>query len=334
MATALTLFQAVLRKLTTAEIDQNFINLRTTADGLAALNPTNLPVSQTGAANSIVATDASGNAVATGKLTANKEVMSSASGATNPALIAKNGSMSLEIVYDATNDYATIQSIHYGVNVTDLKLQPSGGNVIIGGLLLPGTDNTQSNGSASKRWSVVYAGTGTINTSDAREKTAVRPLTTAEIAAAQDLSKEIGAYQFLSAVSAKGAAARYHIGMTVQRAVEIMVSHNLDPFAYGFICYDQWDDEFLDIPAVEAQIAQPAEYESRIVREPAIVDGVETIIERKELVCIKEAIEATEAQPARRQQVQVAGDRYSFRPDELLLFIARGFEARLAALEG
>lgn len=31
--------------------------------------------------------------------------------------------------------------------------------------------------------------------------------------------------------------------------------------------------------------------------------------------------------------IREAGNRYSFRPDELLMFIARGFEARLQILE-
>lgn len=104
-----------------------------------------------------------------------------------------------------------------------------------------GVDNAQTFGSASKRWSQFFAGTGTINTSDAREKTAVAELNFAEIAAASQLSREVGTYQFLTAVAAKGAGARHHVGMTVQRAIEVMESHGLDPFAYGFICYDTWD---------------------------------------------------------------------------------------------
>jgi hypothetical protein len=149
------------------------------------------------------------------------------------------------------------------------------------GEITPGADNSQSMGAGAARWSTVYAATGTINTSDAREKTAVQAMAVAEVSAAKQLSAEIGTYKFLSAIAAKGAAARTHVGMTVQRAIEVMESHGLDPFAYGFICYDSW---------------------------PA-----------------KAAVEGEPAQPA--------GDRYSFRPDELLLFIARGFEARLAALE-
>lgn len=67
---------------------------------------------------------------------------------------------------------------------------------------------------------VLYAGTGTINTSDANEKTAVSALTASEIAAAKSLANEIGSFQFLDSVEKKGADnARHHIGMTVQRAI-------------------------------------------------------------------------------------------------------------------
>jgi hypothetical protein len=138
-----------------------------------------------------------------------------------------------------------------------------------------GSDNMFTLGKTSLRWSTIYAATGTINTSDAREKTAVSSLTTAEIAASKQLASELGSFRFLSAVAAKDCAARLHIGMTVQRAMAVMQSHGLDPLRYAFICHDQW------------------------------VSAGDT----------------------------PAGDRYGFRTDELLLFIARGFDARLAALE-
>lgn len=153
----------------------------------------------------------------------------------------------------------------------------------------PGADNAQTLGASGKRWSVIYAGTGTINTSDAREKTPVRQMTQAEIDASRVLAGEIGVYKFLSAVSEKGDSARYHIGMTVQRAIEVMESHGLNPFEYGFICHDEWSSEQRNIHGEDG----------------AVVDSVNI----------------------------PAGDRYSFRPDELLLFVARGFDARLNALE-
>lgn len=152
----------------------------------------------------------------------------------------------------------------------------------------PGVDNVQTMGSASLRWSVVYAGTGTINTSDAREKTDVAPLTTDELAAAADLARAIGTYQWLESVQLKGADARHHAGLTVQQAIAIMQAHGLDPFRYGFICFDEWAEQLEQVDEETGEVTQA---------------------------------------------YRPAGDRYSFRHDELLLFIARGFAARLDALE-
>lgn len=176
------------------------------------------------------------------------------------------------------------------------------------GTVTPSADNTYSCGTGALRWSVVYAATGTINTSDAREKTAVSPMTATEVEASKQLAREIGTYKWLSAVAEKGEAARKHVGFTVQRAIEIMQANGLDPMAYGFICYDSWDDEFVEHPAIEAK--------------DAVLNDDGEVIEP-----------AVEAKAAWTEQTQKAGDRYSFRYDELNLFIARGFEARLSALE-
>jgi len=185
----------------------------------------------------------------------------------------------------------------------------------------PGSDNAQTCGDASNRWSVVWAGTGTISTSDAREKTPVRGLTPAEIAAASDLAKEIGAYKFLAALAEKGDAAREHIGMTVQRAIEIMESHGLDPYGYSFICHDEWEQQTIEHPA--EVVEHPAVY-----RVSLILDGNSAPI--KELVS-EAYIEVVK--DAWTEVVCDAGDRYSFRESGLYAFIAAGFEARLSALE-
>lgn len=175
----------------------------------------------------------------------------------------------------------------------------------------PVADNTQPLGGASNRWSVVYAGTGTISTSDAREKTEVRPLSAAELAVTRELAKEIGVYKWLASIQEKGNKARDHIGLTVQRVIEIMQSHELDPYGYGFICYDEWEDQFVE---------HSAEYQQVEVRDE---NGDIAGYEQGDFVA-----------EAWTEHVQVAGSRYSFRMDELLLFIARGFEERLTALEG
>lgn len=179
-----------------------------------------------------------------------------------------------------------------------------------GGAVTPGADNTQTLGSSSLRWSVVYAGTGSINTSDAREKTKVAALTESELACASALAKEIGVFQFLASRDEKGAdGARLHIGSTVQRVMEVMTEHGLEPTRYAFICYDEWEAE-----------DHPAEYREE-KRDTGSLDSAGNPI--------TETIKI-ETKPA---YTTPAGNRYGFRMDQLALFIARGQEERLRRIE-
>ena len=159
----------------------------------------------------------------------------------------------------------------------------------------PTDDNAHSMGDASGRWSEVFAGNGAINTSDAREKTEISPFTSNEIEASKQLANEIGTYQFLASVEAKGDSARTHIGLTVQRAITIMSLNNLDPMSYGFICFNSWGEK------VEAILDSEGE---------AVLDADE--------------------QPTYKV-IKEAGDRYGFRYDQLNQFIIAGFNARLEA---
>lgn len=174
--------------------------------------------------------------------------------------------------------------------------------------ILPTIDNTSNLGSAALGMKELFCDNGTINTSDARRKTEVSALSAAEINAAKQLAKEIGSFKFLAAVTEKGDAARLHIGMTVQRAIEIMESNGLNPIAYSFICHDAWDQQVVEHPAVEAK--------------DAALDDEGNVVEP-----------AVEAKDAWTEVTLEAGDKYSFRAHELLLFMAAGFEARLSALE-
>lgn len=129
-------------------------------------------------------------------------------------------------------------------------------------------------------------------------------------------------------VEQKGSDARLHVGMTVQRAIEIMQDHNLDPMAYGFICYDQWDaaEENVQVERVGKLYSVDEESGARMqIRDDAFdweaneADGLLWEFTHERSCVIAEAVPA--------------GDLYSFRYDELSLFIAAGIEARLAALE-
>ena len=59
------------------------------------------------------------------------------------------------------------------------------------------TDNAVALGRAINRFSVVWAGTGTINTSDARLKTAISPFSDGHLRAGCRIVDELGLYQWL-----------------------------------------------------------------------------------------------------------------------------------------
>src|SRR3546814_19946404 len=87
--------------------------------------------------------------------------------------------------------------------------------------MTPGGDNIQTLGWSSARWSVIFSGTGTINTSDAREKTWRGAPTVEEIAVARRIVDELGFFQWNDAIAVKGAEdARLHFGVRAQRSEE------------------------------------------------------------------------------------------------------------------
>jgi hypothetical protein len=265
-----------------------------------------------------------------------------------------------------TNTYHNtdiIQSMYYGPQDITFRSAPSGAagatptftNILnirtdqtsgSFAAVFPAVDNVSNLGVSGLRWKEIFCANGVINTSDARKKTAVREFSSNEIAAAKELSSEIGVFQFLDSVAVKGDKARQHIGMTVQRAIEVLESHGLNPFDYSFICYDKWDDEFIEHPAIYEQvITEEAVYETipewtEEITETVLIDGKETTATRsihhpKMEKLIRDSVigDGPVRQEAWTEQTRVAGDSYGFRMDQLLAFIARGFEARLSALE-
>lgn len=112
---------------------------------------------------------------------------------------------------------------------------------------IPVADNTKALGVSSNRWSVLYAGTGTINTSDERSKRHIKPIDAAALRAWSRV--EYCQYKFNDAVAAKGDGARWHFGLIAQRVLEAFEAEGLDAFEYGLLCYDEWEEE----PAVEEQ---------------------------------------------------------------------------------
>lgn len=106
-----------------------------------------------------------------------------------------------------------------------------------------GTDNNISLGDAGNRWSEVFAGTGTINTSDENLKTNIRDISVAEKAVVSAIKSQMKAFQFSDAVEAKGSNARIHFGVIAQTVRDAFIAEGLDPANYGVFCSDTWTDD-------------------------------------------------------------------------------------------
>jgi hypothetical protein len=104
--------------------------------------------------------------------------------------------------------------------------------------MYPTTDNNRILGSSSFRWSTVYAGTGTINTSDATKKKWLGPLPAPVKRALARIRDGIGHFQFLDAVDEKGESARKHIGVTAQDVIAAFEAEGLNPWEWAPICKD------------------------------------------------------------------------------------------------
>ncbi len=108
----------------------------------------------------------------------------------------------------------------------------------------PAFDTALALGQAGHRFSQLYAMTGTINTSDAADKLWQGAPDAQEIAAGRALMAELGFFQWLDAVEAKGPQnARRHFGLRAQNAFAILAEHGLDWRRYGWCCHDRWSDD-------------------------------------------------------------------------------------------
>lgn len=140
------------------------------------------------------------------------------------------------VVYDSGNNFEI-----YTASTARVRVQSDG-------VFRPSTDNTQALGSGSFRWSEVFAGTGTINTSDATEKQQFTDISDAEKAVASALKTSLKKFKFNDAVSRKGDAARWHFGVVAQEVEAAFSAAGLNASDYGVFCVDTWDaqEEIID----------------------------------------------------------------------------------------
>ena len=112
----------------------------------------------------------------------------------------------------------------------------NGGSGSETGSISPLHDNKSSVGLSSKRWSVIFAGTGTINTSDRNSKEEIQDLSDAELRVAQACKGLVKRFKF------KGGT-RKHIGVIAQDVRDAFTAESLDAHEYGLFCSDTWTDE-------------------------------------------------------------------------------------------
>ena len=114
-------------------------------------------------------------------------------------------------------------------------------NLLFNGVnIYPTTDNVCTVGYSTNRFTVVYATTGTINTSDANAKQDIAALNDAEKRVAIAIKSLIKKYRFKDAVAKKGDAARIHVGVVAQEVQAAFVAEGLDPARYALFCSDTW----------------------------------------------------------------------------------------------
>ncbi|MBH1459910.1 MULTISPECIES: tail fiber domain-containing protein [Stenotrophomonas] len=164
----------------------------------------------------------------------------------------------------------------------------------------PNTSNSTALGASTAVWSNLYVQNAPIVGSDERLKTEPRPLSEAERKAGSKLARLPAIWEWLT-------GDRLHAGPTVQAAMAVMSVHGLDPFAYSFICYDEWE-------------AEPEQWHEWPARD-ALLDDDGTELEP-----------AVEAGRELMQRAREAGNRYSFRKEELLCFMVSALAAESDAM--
>jgi len=150
----------------------------------------------------------------------------------------------------------------------------------------PATDNTKSLGLGSKRFSVVYSGTGSINTSDEREKRDIGAIPDDWLDAWGDV--EWCRFRFKE-------GSRWHVGLVAQRVHAAFAARGLDAFEIGLCCFDAWGEVREPVIGANGQatkrtrVAQPAGDRWGLRYDECF--AIEAAWQRRELVRVRAALE-------------------------------------------
>lgn len=238
-----------------------------------------------------------------------------------------------------------------------IRVDPTAPNA---GSFFSSGDNAVSCGSASIRWSTVFAGTGTINTSDGRLKEVRGAPLEAELRAWGRVRASV--FQMLDAIALKGDDARLHGGYVAQEVADAFAAEGLHAADYALWCEDEI------VQSVIVKQTRQRQLQQRLVQhveQVEIVDGVpvlalvdqETMVGVFDHLPILDSTGAPVYDDAGRprthpvpvmEEVEVevevqtpAGTRLGLRYEQCLVFetaylrwIVGGLDARVVALEG
>lgn len=161
----------------------------------------------------------------------------------------------------------------------------------LGGNIESGVDNTQTFGTASKRWSEVFAGNGTINTSDETMKSFLGDFSDKERSVAVKVKALLTKFKWNESIEREengGKKARIHVGIGAQSLAEAFSSEGLDASDYAMFCYDEWEEERTTIQTnrgqtvtiekeIEQQVIETVTV-SKIVEDVKLINGKYTLV--------------------------------------------------------
>jgi hypothetical protein len=226
----------------------NVAQITVTSDGRIS-SISNVAISGGGGGGDVVGpSSATNNAIVrfdstTGKLIQNSVVTISDTGAatgfttiTSSSTITGNGFLTNSSAYNYTATTSTF------ITAGALAVDISGNRAFNTSLsaTTPGADNSMTLGASGARWSVVWAATGTINTSDANSKQDIADLDDAEKRVATRIKGLFKKFRLKDAVAEKGDAARIHVGVIAQEVRDAFTAEGLDANRYALFCSDTW----------------------------------------------------------------------------------------------
>ena len=155
---------------------------------------------------------------------------------------------------------------HNGTRNTTLVIWPTGEVILDSALALKtNVDNTCSCGASDRRWTEVYAATGTINTSDSRLKNSIKGIDDALLDAWGNIEPK--QYKFNDATEKKGEKARYHTGYLAQDIQSECEKQGVNASDYGLFCYDEWEEQEEESEEIETK------KDGKIIKEKHIIDN-------------------------------------------------------------